>query len=95
MAVSITARTGDHDIHLHLGQVVCLQGDAAVVFRLAAPDAAAQGVGDNHAGNALPRYRIERFIYTAHVRYLSGGWYPPLRVKCLPFNVPFKKIDVR
>lgn len=25
---------------------------------------------------------IERFVYTAHVRYLSGGWYPPLRVGC-------------
>ena len=29
---------------------------------------------------------IERFVYTAHVRYLSGGWYPPLRVGWLPFN---------
>ncbi len=26
-----------------------------------------------------PGTGIERFVYTAHVRYLSGGWYPPLR----------------
>ena len=30
---------------------------------------------------APPGTGIERFVYTAHFRHLSGGWYPPLRTQ--------------